>query len=948
MISGKWIAICVLIFCLSVVPCKAEALDINSDHTFSGVVTGPVVITGNCTVTLDGVTLDASSFSASAIKVNDGVTATIVLVGTSTLTGAMLRAGIHVPAGAALTVSGDGILDVTGSMNSAGIGGNPGEVVGTITIAGGTVKAHAGGGGGGAAGIGGSTYGGGGMITITGGTVTANGTKGGAGIGGGEETEGGTITITGGTVEAKGSTNAAGIGGGTTRGAKILISGGVVKATGVGDSVDDIGRGWYSIPPADPGSVTITGGSVNPTRWTANTDSTTMRIFDPKNANGVSLERKAYTGIAGATISFGVDATPPYLYTFTVPSDTNAYLWLPSAATLPTANADISLTMTATAQAGGIGLSASKNGGNDSATGYAWQRSTAPTGSFADLANTTPPTYVDTTANDGTTYYYRVAPIVAGKIAVANPYSNAVSATMPWLTGLTIDAGTLTPAFASGTTSYTMSVANSVSKAKVTPTTDTTGAEIKVNTIVVASGSESGEISLIEGANAITVTVGVGTAVKIYTIAVTRAGSGGGPVAPPSDTAQNLSTLLSTLNAALNPGASVTGLSSVPSGVGTPITKAVLSNAAFAKKDAPTAAFPGHTVLTPSFSSSVTLGGDTTGNVLALKCTINMNTLPGFESWGTLTEARRAALLDSLKVIFAYEYADKTWKTLVGAGGIISWADALKAGIVAFTATGLSLNYAVTDAAGDPAASGDVLVIPDGTKDSKIVDPVWLLKGAVVPTALTLTPSSLSLKKGESAAVKATFTPTDATERDVLWTVGESSLVSVTKAASVDTWTVKGLSEGIAKITATASADRNVKKELSVSVLPVETDLIESLTVSPPPPYHPGGEVEVLAKLKRPASSVTATVQRPDGKTDTPAVTVDGTSAWLTYTLPELGSYAVTVKATDTGTGTVWTKTATLTVTEGGAKGGGSGGGCNSAGLALLALALGAALPKRR
>ena len=167
----------------------------------------------------------------------------------------------------------------------------------------------------------------------------------------------------------------------------------------------------------------------------------------------------------------------------------------------------------------------------------------------------------------------------------------------------------------------------------------------------------------------------------------------------------------------------------------------------------------------------------------------------------------------------------------------------------------------------------------------------------------------------------------------------------MSQASSADTWTVKGLSEGIATLTAAASADRTVKATLSVTV----SDLIESLTVSPLPPYHPGDEVEVRAELVRTASSVTAAVQRPDGKSDTPAVKVEGTSAWLTYTLSELGSYTVTVKATDAATGTVWTKTATLTVTKSDMKESSSGGGCNAgAGLGLMTLALGLVPLKRR
>jgi hypothetical protein len=92
------------------------------------------------------------------------------------------------------------------------------------------------------------------------------------------------------------------------------------------------------------------------------------------------------------------------------------------------------------------------------------------------------------------------------------------------LSSLGISSGTLTPAFASGTTSYTDSVANSVSSVTVTPTTNQANATVKVNGVAVTSGSSSGAITLNVGSNAITtlVTAQNGTTTKTYTIVVTR------------------------------------------------------------------------------------------------------------------------------------------------------------------------------------------------------------------------------------------------------------------------------------------------------------------------------------------------------------------------------------------------------------------------------------------
>ena len=93
------------------------------------------------------------------------------------------------------------------------------------------------------------------------------------------------------------------------------------------------------------------------------------------------------------------------------------------------------------------------------------------------------------------------------------------------LSALTLSAGTLSPTFASSTTSYTASVLSDTSTVTVTPTKSQANATITVNGTTVSSGSASGSISLSVGANTITV---IGTAqdgtTTTYTITVTRAG----------------------------------------------------------------------------------------------------------------------------------------------------------------------------------------------------------------------------------------------------------------------------------------------------------------------------------------------------------------------------------------------------------------------------------------
>ncbi len=119
------------------------------------------------------------------------------------------------------------------------------------------------------------------------------------------------------------------------------------------------------------------------------------------------------------------------------------------------------------------------------------------------------------TAQDGTTT--KTYTITVNR---ASPVSDNAD-----LSDLTISLGTLTPAFASGTISYTDSVAYTVLGLTVTPTSADTGASITVNGTVVTSGSSSQDINLSIGDNTIDVIVTAqdGTTTKTYTITVNRA-----------------------------------------------------------------------------------------------------------------------------------------------------------------------------------------------------------------------------------------------------------------------------------------------------------------------------------------------------------------------------------------------------------------------------------------
>src|SRR5262249_37767526 len=97
------------------------------------------------------------------------------------------------------------------------------------------------------------------------------------------------------------------------------------------------------------------------------------------------------------------------------------------------------------------------------------------------------------------------------------------------LSALSLSGGTLTPAFSSGTTSYTSTVANAFATVTVTPTAADATAAIRARCngaeyVLVPSGSASNPMSLNVGTNTIDVQVTAqdNTTQKVYSISVTR------------------------------------------------------------------------------------------------------------------------------------------------------------------------------------------------------------------------------------------------------------------------------------------------------------------------------------------------------------------------------------------------------------------------------------------
>ena len=118
-------------------------------------------------------------------------------------------------------------------------------------------------------------------------------------------------------------------------------------------------------------------------------------------------------------------------------------------------------------------------------------------------------------------------------------------------------------------------------------------------------------------------------------------------------------------------------------------------------------------------------------------------------------------------------------------------------------------------------ASGNILALAEGTTFVRATAAdgvhsadctVRVARAAVLPTALALTPQSLLLTVGESAALAVSFIPPETTERDVTWSTSNPAV------ASAEDGQVRAVGVGTAQITAVSAADAGVRAVCSVTV----------------------------------------------------------------------------------------------------------------------------------
>jgi hypothetical protein len=200
------------------------------------------------------------------------------------------------------------------------------------------------------------------------------------------------------------------------------------------------------------------------------------------------------------------------------------------------------------------------------------------------------------------------------------------------LSNLAISAGTLTPAFAAGTTSYADSVAYLTTPITVTATADESHATVKVNGISVASGSPSGAITLNVGANTITIAVTAqdGITTDTYAITVTMASltTTTTTTTTPVVSSTTTTTTAITTTAPISTTSTTTTTTTTTSAGTTDLSSDVSANGTFTSNASASSANGDVTVNIPAGITGLTASGAPITQITITPITTNLPALP--------------------------------------------------------------------------------------------------------------------------------------------------------------------------------------------------------------------------------------------------------------------------------------------------------------------------------
>ncbi|MBX7210334.1 MAG: cadherin-like beta sandwich domain-containing protein [Verrucomicrobiaceae bacterium] len=285
-------------------------------------------------------------------------------------------------------------------------------------------------------------------------------------------------------------------------------------------------QGTGTIPAPTVTGIVPSGGS------TAGGTSVTITGTDFTGATAVTIGGAAATSVNVVNATTITCTTPAHAagtasVLVTTPGGTNAANTLFTYALPPTITSPTSTSVTGTtATLGGnvtndgggaitqrgVVYSATTTNGNPQLGGSGVSSATASgtTGIFTVNVTSLAP---------GTAYSFKAYATNAAGTSYTSTGSFTTPSTNADLSSLSLSSGTLSPVFASGTTSYTAGVPNPVSSITVTPVKADANATVTVN-----GGSPFTPVSLALGTNTITILVTAqdGTTTKTYTVVVTR------------------------------------------------------------------------------------------------------------------------------------------------------------------------------------------------------------------------------------------------------------------------------------------------------------------------------------------------------------------------------------------------------------------------------------------
>lgn len=156
------------------------------------------------------------------------------------------------------------------------------------------------------------------------------------------------------------------------------------------------------------------------------------------------------------------------------------------------------------------------------------------------------------------------------------------------------------------------------------------------------------------------------------------------------------------------------------------------------KKDVPTKAIYSGVALTPSATISLDLAL-VSGDAVAMEYSLNTanmseQSIPeALKNWAAKSDDAKIAALDNgFEMIYEYEKhsGGLQYSKLIGRDALISWADAVAAGIVSIEGSNIDVRYAVTDGDAKPYfdKTTKFLIVPDGAADDALIDPIWLMQ----------------------------------------------------------------------------------------------------------------------------------------------------------------------------------------------------------------------------